>query len=68
MTQARILVSILISLICFYATINGQTLNRRQQALLLRQQKNLDQQQETLEKQLLSQVSVLGFFVSYFIS
>ena len=57
MTRTKTVVRILVSMICFYSAINGQILNRRQQALLQRQQTKLDQQQEALEKQLLSQVS-----------
>lgn len=62
MTRTKTVVRILVSMICFYGAINGQILNRRQQALLQRQQTKLDQQQETLEKQLLSQVSYWIFF------
>jgi hypothetical protein len=60
MNKAKVFVQILVSLICFYGVVNGQILNRRQQALLQRQQKKLDQQQETLEKQLLTQVWCFG--------
>lgn len=63
MTRTKTVVRILVSIICLYGAINGQILNRRQQALLQRQQTKLDQQQETLEKQLLSQVSFWIFLL-----
>jgi hypothetical protein len=49
---------IIISLLVLQCAVNGQILNRRQQAVLQRQQNNLDQQQGLLEKQLLSQVVI----------
>jgi hypothetical protein len=57
MSEIKTFVRVVLSLICLFGLVSGQTpLTRRQQLQLQRQQKQVDQQQELLEKQLLSQV------------
>lgn len=58
MSEVKMLVRIVVSLMLFYGVVSGQVLSRRQQLQLQRQQKQVDQQQEMLEKQLLSQVTL----------
>lgn len=60
MSNVKTSVRIILALLCFYGAVHGQTLTRRQQMNLQRQQTQVDQQQELLEKQLLSQVSILN--------
>lgn len=62
MSDVKMLVRIIISMLLLCNIVTGQTLNRRQQAIIQRQQKQLDQQQETLEKQLFSEVFKLENF------
>ena len=60
MTEVKTLVRIAVSCLLLSAVVAGQLLSRRQQ-LLAQRQKQVDQQQEMLEKQLLSQVTILNF-------